>query len=111
MKKFKGSTIIETIVAMILLILMSCIFVNLYSSLLDDRHNYSELKASSIVYDLSVQTKKERIFIDEEINIGEFHVRKSFSKYSNIKGLIQMTFTVSDPNNKIISTRKELIRE
>jgi hypothetical protein len=111
MKSLKGSTIIETIVALVLLLLISGIVFIIYSNLFINSKDFLKLEANSIANEISISVKKDKIYLDEETHNGNLNVKKSFKEYKDLQNVVVLSIVVTDMNNVIVLSRKEIITQ
>ena len=108
-KKIKGSTLIEVLVAMIIVMvtfgIAMAIFINVSSS---DRH-VQKLKAQLLLSEVAIRTKAENSFIDATIELENITLNKTITSYREIPGLNILLLEAFDINGKKVAERKELI--
>ena len=108
-RKIKGSTLIETLVAMTV-ILISLVFCGIiFFNVLNSGNNYAKFRAHSLIYEAALKTKTDKRFIDEKIEDDGILIQKTMSSYNGIKDLHLEIFTASDANGKLLDEYKEII--
>jgi hypothetical protein len=108
-RKAKGSTLIETLVAMtvILISLVFCGFIFLF--VLGCGRNFVTLMSHTLMNEISTKTKSERKFVDEKIGDSCMVIQKSVHTYSGIKDLYLQSIIAHDVKGKMLDEYKELI--
>lgn len=109
MMKLRASTLIETIVAMVLLLLCFVISMMIYENVLDSENNRLKLSALLLMNNEAILTKKEKNYLDEEITFNDMKFKKTIYKYQNSEKLYVLTLTAYDKNHHKIIERNELI--
>src|SRR5262245_17830929 len=108
-KQVKGSTLIETLVAMTI-ILISLVFSGIILlNILNLRNNRQNFRAHILLNELAIKTKSERRFVDENIEDGNIVFQKTTGSYNGIKNLYIQSVEASDKKGKVLDEYKELI--
>jgi hypothetical protein len=107
--KLKAATILESMVAMTIIVVCLGIGTMIFVNILNNDRDRLSLKATLLLNNESLKTKKEKFFIDGEEKEEGFTIKKTFVKYSETENLLQMSLKAFDENGKLIIERKELI--
>lgn len=107
--KLKGSTLIESLIAMIIIVLSIGISAMIYSSILSSDKEFIRLKANKLIDVEAIKTKAQKLLIDSEIKINELIIQKKISLYNETENLYCISFVATDVNGNTIATRNELI--
>lgn len=107
--KLKASTLMESMVAMVVVMLCFGIASMIYVNVMNSKNKRIELHAHLLLNNIAIQTKKLDLFIDEEIREGEIIITKKVETYKEISGLSWLKLTALDANGKIIATHNALI--
>jgi prepilin-type N-terminal cleavage/methylation domain-containing protein len=105
----RGSTLLESIVAMVVLGICISIAVQTYANILKSENGRLRLKAGLFLEQVASSSKKERSFLDEEIRTESFLVRKTVAVYPPAPGLVLLKLVATDPDNRKLAERNELI--
>ena len=108
-KKIKASTLIEVLIAMILVMFSFGIAMAIYINVSLSDHLVQKLKAELLLNETAIETKAGNSFIDEKTGLGNISVNKTVTSYNGISGLHLLLLEAFDVNGKKISERKELI--
>ena len=107
--KLQASTLIESLIAMIIIVLSIGISAMIYSSILSSDKEFIKLKANKLIDAECVKTKTQQLFVDSEVKIDEFVIEKKISLYNDTENLYQISFMATDVNGNTIAIRNELI--
>ena len=108
-KKIKGSTLIEVLVAMIIVMVSFGIAMAIFMNISSSGNHAQQLKAQLLLNKAAIRTKAENSFIDE-ISEGEsIIINKTVTSYNGIPGLNLLLLQAFDINGKKIAERKELV--
>lgn len=108
-QQLKGSTLIESLIAMIIIVLSIGISAMIYSSILSSDKEFIKLKANKLIDAEAATTKAQKLFIDSEIKVNELIIQKKVSLYTETENLYRISFLVTDANGNAIVTRNELL--
>ena len=107
--KLKGATLIESMVAMIVVLLCFGIASMIYVNVMNSDNRRAELHAHLLLNELAMKAKQHDIFLDEEMREGELFITKKVETYNDVPGLIRLTITARNERDKVIATHNELI--
>ena len=107
--KLKGSTLVESLVAMVILVITTGITAMIYVNILESQRGPLKLQANNLLENIAGESKASNNFIDEEIKSGDIRIIKTAKKYSDKKSLLLLELIAFDLNGKLITKRKELI--
>jgi len=105
----KASTLMESLVAMVIIVVSLGVGTMIYSNVLNSDKQVLQLKATCILDQQAAQTKTEKSFLDDEKLLGNWKIKKKVDLYDQTKNLYQLTFSAFDGNGQLIAIRKELI--
>jgi len=105
----KAATIIESIVAMV--IITSCLgFATLiYSNVMNSDKQRLEMSAGLLLENVAQQTKKEKSFVDSETQEGIWKIKKTVERYKEAENCYLLQLIARNADGKFIKTRNELI--
>jgi hypothetical protein len=108
-KKLKATTIIESMIAMIIIVICFGIGTMIFNNILSSDKHRQELKAMLYLNQEAIEIKKEKIFLDNEKQIGEWTIKSKIEKYEQTENLIKLELLAINSKGKIIAKRNELI--
>lgn len=107
--QLKASTLVESLIAMIIMVVCLGIGTMIYTNVMDSDKQRNELKAILLVNTEFFKLKTEKIFLDEEKQIGDWTIIRKVEKYDQAENLYKLSVSVIDRNKKVIVLRNELI--
>ena len=108
-KKLKGATLVEALVALVIIAGISAMATFIYVNVIEATPSAKQLKAFSILNEISHTSEKELVLIDKEYFSDEWRIQKNVSRYKNSEDLFFVKYTVLDENGKIILEQKQLL--
>jgi hypothetical protein len=108
-EKLKAATLLESIIAMIVIVLCLGIGTMIFVNVLHSDKDKVNLEASLLLNTISKRIQEERIFIDGETIENGYRIQSAFIKYPETENLLQLNMKAFDQNNKLIQERIELI--
>lgn len=110
-KKIKASTMLEALVAMVIILGAFTVTCMIYVNVTTSDNSRQKLDAQLLMNELALKTKQEKSFIDEKTETDFLIIEKTISKYPNAENLNQLTIIVSNKEGKIIAAYNELLVE
>ena len=108
-QKLKAATLIESLIAMIIIVMSLAIGTMIYANVLASDKQRIQLKAMFILNNEAQQTKTEKTFLDSEKKLDDWNIKKTVNRYDQTENLYRLTVSISDKDGKIIASRNELI--
>lgn len=108
-KKLKASTLVETIVAMLIVTIAFSLALLLMVNISKNSNNSLKTKAYFLTNNIWVQTKAEHTFIDQEYTYGNILIKKTVTEYENNEELFQLNISVYDKQNHKLFEQNELL--
>ena len=108
-KKIKAFTLVESLVAMVLVVFSMGFATVVYVNVVDSDKQLKQQKAILILDKLAFETIKEKQLIDDLIKLGDYYIEKTLVKYPNTGNLYLLKLVLSDLNRNRIYSRSELI--
>lgn len=110
LKKVKASSLVESVIAMVLILTITVIGTVILSNVLIGNNNSQRLKAVLLVNEVILKTKEDKTFIDATIKTEEnIIIEKTLSKYDKHPELTLLTVSAHSESKKNIYSRRELI--
>src|SRR5688572_14613462 len=95
-KKLRGSTLIESIVAMVLLMVCLGIATMIYVNVIESGNSRQKFHAYALIHQVSVQAKIQKKYIDEEREEEGLVMKKTIAKYGGMEKTYIMKITATD---------------
>jgi Tfp pilus assembly protein PilV len=110
--KVKGSTLLEVIVALVIIMFVFGIAMMIYLNVLQSSYSNRLIQANLLLKAISDETIREKKYVDEYIQRNGWTVKKSIVKYQHSNCLIHLHLETMDSlyHGKVIN-RDELIIE
>ena len=108
-RRVKASSLIETIVAMMIVMLVFFVAMSIYVNVLRNSISLSELSAAQQLQTLAQETIKNKSYFNETIDTETLTITKSCGNYGSYSELFLLNIEAQDKSGRIVATRKELI--
>lgn len=105
----KASTLIESLISMVLIVVCFSVAVMIYINVVDNDRQRTRLNAILILNEEALQIKKEKNFLDDEKTINNWILKKTVERYAETSNIYTLSLVIKDKEGKIIATRNELI--
>lgn len=107
--KVKASTLVETIIAMLIVTIAFSLALLLMLNISKNSNNSLKTKAYILANNVMVQTKAERSYLDQDYNYGNIIIKKTVSEYEKNEELFQLNVSAYDSRNHKLFEQNELI--
>ena len=108
--KLKAATLIESLMAMIIIMLCLGIATMIYVNIMNADNNSLKLKAQLVLAEQAYQAKSSNTFLDDNTETETLLIEKKIEKYKQQDNLILLYLKAFDKNTKkLLAERKELI--
>lgn len=105
----KAATLMESLIAMILIVVCFGVATMIYTNVLDSDKQRLHLKAILILNKKAIETKTKKEFLDSEEQAGDWTIKKIIEHYPETENLYKLTLTALSKSGKTIAIRNELI--
>jgi len=105
----KSATIIEVILALVIIMLTMGIALMIYLNITNSKYTMQKFNAHLLINDISINIIKNKKYLDEVIEKKELVINKSIIPYKGIPNLSVLHLAVLDKHKKKLAERKELI--
>ncbi|MDP2384959.1 MAG: hypothetical protein Q8M29_01190 [Bacteroidota bacterium] len=109
MVKLKGTTIVEVLVSMTIILVCSSLATLIYLNILNSQNSSEKLRAFFQLKKIQEETIAENRYINEEIQDGVFTVKKECRPYQSSKNLIQLRIVVLNEKKKELIDQSILV--
>lgn len=107
--KVKAATLMEAMVAMVIVMICFGIASMIYVNVLNADRNSILISAHLTMATLAEKTKESNTFLDEKIVGERLAIQKAVEPYQAIPGLFLVKYTAADKEGKIVAEYKELV--
>jgi prepilin-type N-terminal cleavage/methylation domain-containing protein len=111
LKKLKGFTIMESLVAMIIVALSFASAGMVYANLLSPGQGAQKQEATLMARKILAETRMQDRFIDERFVAGQLEAVKTVSEYKGAKGIHMVKVEVFDVQHKRLTLNEQLIAD
>lgn len=108
-KKLQGATLLESIVAMVLLMVCLGIATLVYVNVVGSGNSRQKFHAYVLIHQVAAQARIQRNYLDEEQEMAGITVTKKISKYAGMEKTYTMKITATDLNGEVLAEQKEII--
>ncbi len=108
-KRYKASTLIEVLVAMIIILICAGLGMSAFSNLNKDMNGNLEIRAEVYLDKVANNAKAGKNYTDEVFQFEGIRIEKSFMPYKKEKRLIVMDILAFNGLNQNIGEIKEVI--
>lgn len=108
-KKYQGSTLIEVLVAMVIILICAGMGMSAFANLNKDMNGNLDIQAEINMKKIVVDAKAYKKYTDEVFQFEGIRIEKQFRPYQNEKRLILMNVSAFNNRNIKIGEFKEII--
>lgn len=108
-KKLKAATLIESLIAMIIIVVCLGVGTMIYSNVLNSDKQRLKLKAILMLNEEAQQIKTKKIFLDGEKTIGDYVVKVEIKKFDQSENLHALSLTAINKEGVVMGSHRELI--
>lgn len=94
--KVKSATLIEVIVAMIIIMTIFALSMMIYVRVLNSSISERQVRIGLILKKVAENTASSKRFFDETFDEDGFNIRKNITKYDNRENLIHLHLEITD---------------
>lgn len=109
MVKITASTLIEVIVAMVVLAIAFSIGIMIYFNILSSSGSYRAFETTLLLKQVAAETTHNKSYIDELIELENLTIQKSVSPYNGSKKVYLLELHAVDQHQKEHGVYKQLI--
>jgi type II secretory pathway pseudopilin PulG len=107
--KLKSFTLIETLVALVIIMLSFGMAMLLFTQVENARKTALKLKMNLAMEAVAQQTKQEGIYLDERMEYPAFYIEKKCYPYEPESNAIVLWLTAQQKNDKLKTEHKEIV--
>ena len=107
--KVKGTTIIEAIIAFVIVLTSFGICMTVYTNSLSSKNSSVAFRALTKVKEISAKTKSQKNYLDEQTVFENIKYEKKITAYPNSQNLYNLSIKASTENDIILVQAQEII--
>jgi hypothetical protein len=107
--RIKASSLFETIVALMVIMIVFGIAMTIYVNVMKNSSSLAELKASLRLEEIARETKDGKKYFNESFETEGVQIEKKISVYKGREGIILLEIVAFDPLKKRLADYKEII--
>jgi Tfp pilus assembly protein PilV len=107
--KIHGSTLIETLIAIVIILTCFSIAMMFFIKLNQSSFTEQHLKAEQLVKEQLYTSLENNNYIDDQFSVEELTVSQTISTYQNYPNILILKVEAINRNNKTLAVRKQLI--
>jgi Tfp pilus assembly protein PilV len=108
-KKFRGATLIEALVAIIVVAITFVMSAMIYINIISSDNSFQKLRATSMIREMVIDTYSKNNLMDTTLVSDSITVIKSVANYSNTPKAVILSFKAFGPNKRFLAGYNELI--
>jgi prepilin-type N-terminal cleavage/methylation domain-containing protein len=108
-KTYKGNTLPEVLIAIVIISFASAMGVNIYINIQQNTQPFLKLKASELAEHYLRQTEEKREYLDQQYKEEEFSVKRTITHSDQYPDCILVNISVSHQSEKKICELQKLI--
>jgi type II secretory pathway pseudopilin PulG len=109
--KIKSSTLIETMVAMVILCLVMGTAMVVFIQATSSSISYNKVKAGFLIRNVMADTQKNQLFVDEELERDNIKILKTISSYGSTGTLVKVEIVAFNSEEKILATSYAILKQ
>ena len=108
--KFRGSTLLETIVSMVIVAILFGLCMLSFDRLLSTENSRLRLKAAIAAEDFLATTMLEKRFVNEKLEYDDFVIRKEIVDYNEVTEVKIMIVEVSSESGDVLYRCRKILK-
>lgn len=108
-KKYKGNTLPEILIAIVIITFTSAIGVTIYLNIQQNTQPFIKVKAAELAYKYLLKSEQASTYFDEQFKEEEFSIKKTITRISDYPDCILLKISVSTKQEKKISEVQKIL--
>jgi len=108
-RKVAGSTILEVLISMVIIIVVFGIAMMIYSNVTRFSLSAKRIKAEAVLQERLLSIEQSKISLDETVAIGDFQVQQVIKVYRDSSHLSDVHLTAWDDNHQKVAELQKVI--
>lgn len=109
MVKLKAATLIESIIAMVIIVLSLGITTMVYNNVIQSDKQREQLKGRMLINNELVYIKKNKKYVDDEKVYGDYLIKSKVKPYDQSDDLYRLSLSVENAKGLLITEYNELL--
>lgn len=109
MVKLRGNTLVEAMVAVVIIIFCMTVAAGIYVKVVSNLNATEKMRAFYISKECIRRSVSGKKYLDEAISVQGFKVEKTCSPYKGSSGLIKIEVRVKNESDKIVWEEKQVL--
>jgi Tfp pilus assembly protein PilV len=107
--KITASTILEVVIAMVLIILVFGIAMMIYTNVLNNSLSVKKIRAQGILQQALIKAEQTSDNSSESVSVDDFRIEQEVKPYNSNNNLVDIHLTAYDTNQKKIAELEKVI--
>jgi type II secretory pathway component PulJ len=108
-RKLPGSTLMEVVIAMVIIILVFGIAMMIYTNVTRLSLSARKVRAAAILQDLLLQANNRQDNSDRSIRVDEFRIEQKITRFPNEPGLSEIELTAFGEHQEQVAQLQQII--
>lgn len=108
-KKYKGNTLPEVLIAIVIISFSSALGVSIYINIQENSQPFFKLKATNLAQKVLIDTENSKNFMDESFRDGDFDVTKTIVQLNDYPDCVLLKITVKTKTEKKAAEIQKII--
>lgn len=108
-KKLKAGTILETMVALTIVMISFGIALMIFNNVNKSNSNFLKIKASIMLNEAAKNATQEKLYIDNSFEQDGISITQKIENFDNLSDIKLLYLEARNKEGKVIAERKELI--
>jgi type II secretory pathway pseudopilin PulG len=108
-KKLRAATLIETLIAMLIILLVLGVSIMVYVNIMKSDQHFKNLKADLSMEEVAAQTSERQNYHTKTIMKGERRVKRTIANFESASNVKHLQLTAFDNQNNKVKQYHELV--
>lgn len=109
-KRISAATIIETIVAMVIILVLFAITTTVLVQTSVHTFSIKKIRTRELINTYFSKTAAEKTFLNEEVALDELRIKKEVQPYARNEDILEVKIIILDGNGKELESEQRLMR-
>ncbi|WP_026898452.1 prepilin-type N-terminal cleavage/methylation domain-containing protein [Daejeonella oryzae] len=109
--KVKGSTLIEVVISMVIIVVIFTIAMGIYANILRSSLSVKKYQAQETLNKLMNQSEKSPKTMNQTFNLNDFQISRKISPYRNHTNLLEIHLAAFNQNKEKLAEIRKVIYE